>query len=153
MYRVPLVRLALVREGTVTAKTRTIRTPADAAAIARETIGDADREHVIALLLDIRHRVVAVHTVSVGFVDSAPVHAREVFKAAILINATAVILAHNHPSGDLGRSRADEAIARRITKAGELLGIPVLDHIIVTSEDFLSLRTVGAMDAPGSAQP
>ena len=148
MYRLPVVRLSLVREGSVGSETRTIHTPQDAAEIARAIIGDRDREHLVAFLLDVRHRVVAVHTVSVGFLDSAPVHPRELFKAAILCNAAAVIIAHNHPSGDLGRSPADETITRRLAEAGRLLGIPLLDHIIVTADDFVSLRTVGAMQAP-----
>lgn len=91
--------------------------------IARAVFGDRDREHVIALLLDARHRLVAVHTVSVGLLDSAPVDPREAFKAAFLSNAAAGILAHNHPSGDRGRSRADESIAHRmstnISKVGQ----------------------------------
>lgn len=148
MYRLPLVCLNLVREASFMSDTRTIRTPQDAADIVRAVIGNRDREHVIALLLDARHRVVAVHTVSVGLLDLAPVHPREVFKAAFLSNAAAVILAHNHPSGDLGRSRADESIAHRIAEAGRLLGVPLLDHIIVTDRDFVSLRSVGELPAP-----
>lgn len=145
MYRLPIVRLSVVREGSVASDTRTIRKPEDAAAIARALIGDADREHVLALLLDARHRIVGVHTVAIGSLNSCPVHPRELFKAALLSNALAVIVAHNHPSGDLTCSREDIALTERLAQAGDLLGIQVIDHVIVTVDDFVSLRATGAM--------
>ncbi|HEV2358511.1 MAG TPA: JAB domain-containing protein [bacterium] len=84
MYRLPVCRVASVREGTLNAETRPIRNPGDAATIARAIIGDADREHVAALLLDVKHRVIAVHLVAVAALDHAHVHPRDVFKCAIL---------------------------------------------------------------------
>jgi DNA repair protein RadC len=148
VYRLPAIHLAVVRERTVTAGTRAIRRPRDAAAVAREFIGDYDREHVVALLLDAKHRVLALHTVAVGHLDSAPVHPREVFKAALLVNAAALILAHNHPSGDPEASRADRDLTRRIAHAGALLGIPVLDHVIIGVDGYTSLREQGVIAAP-----
>jgi DNA repair protein RadC len=99
MYSVPVVRLSVVRERSVAAEARMIRGPADAAQIARTLIGDADRETVLAILLDTRHRVIAVHTVAIGSLSECRVHPTETFKAAILCNAGAVVIAHNHPSG------------------------------------------------------
>ena len=148
MYRLPLLRLNVVREGSVPAETRTIANPRDAAAIAQLLIGDADREHVLALLLDTRHRVVGVHTVAVGDLNTCPLHPREVFKCALLCNAAAVILCHNHPSGDLQPSRADVAITRRLAEAGGLVGIAVLDHIIVAGGGYTSLRERGILEVP-----
>jgi DNA repair protein RadC len=129
----------------VASEKRTIRKPRDAAAIARELIGDADREHVVALLLDARHRVVGVHTVAIGSLNGCPVHPRELFKAALLCNTAAVIVAHNHPSGDLTCSREDIAMTERLAQAGDLLGIQVIDHVIITVDNFVSLRATGAM--------
>jgi DNA repair protein RadC len=145
MYRLPRIRLQVIREGSVASETRTVRGPADAAQIAREVIGDCDREHVLAILVDIRHRVLAVHTVAVGSLTSCQVHPRELFKSAILCNAAAVIVAHNHPSGDLRHSQADIDLTERLKRAGELLGVEVLDHLVVTDSGYASLRRRGVM--------
>ena len=92
MYRIPAVHIALVRERTIASSLRIISSPDDAAVILREVIGDRDRETFAVLLLDTKNRVAAVHIASIGSLDSAPVHPREIFKAAILANARAVIL-------------------------------------------------------------
>ena len=105
--------------------------PEDAASLAHQLIADSDREHFLALYLNIRHVVTHVHIVSRGTASNAPVHPREVFKGAILANASALIVAHNHPSGELRPSQDDEVVARRLKEAGELLGIELLDSIIV----------------------
>ncbi len=144
MYRLPRIRLQVVREGFVASATRTVHGPADAARVAQDLIADLDRECVIAIMLDIRHRVIGLHTVAVGSLTSCPVHPASVFKAAMLTNAAAIIMVHNHPSGSLGRSRADEDLTARIVAAGRLLGIDVLDHLIVTDSGFVSLRQVDA---------
>jgi DNA repair protein RadC len=140
VYHLPVVRVALVREGTVTSETRTIRTPSDAAVVVREAIGDYDREAFVVLLLNTKHRVVGVHIAGVGTLDSAPTGPREVFRAAILAGAKAVIFGHNHPSGDPTPSAADLHLTRRLVKAGDLLGIPVLDHVIIGDANHVSLR-------------
>jgi DNA repair protein RadC len=85
----------------------------------------------VVLLLDVKHRVIAEEVVSIGILDGALIHPREVFKAAITANAAAIIVAHNHPSGDLKPSGQDAEVTRRLRKAGEILGIPVVDHVIV----------------------
>lgn len=149
MYRLPVCRVALVRKGTLTAEARTIHNPADAATIARAIIGDADREHVVALLLDVKHRVIAVHLVAVGALDHAQVHPREVFKCAILANAAALVLAHVHPSGDPEPSRADVEITRRLVQAGDLIGIRVLDHVVLGDRSHVSLAERGAIPRAG----
>lgn len=143
MYRIPAVRIALVRERTIASSLRVIRSPEDAALILREVIGDRDRETFTVLLLDTKNRVVAVHVASIGSLDSAPVHPREIFKAAILANVKAVILGHNHPSGDPEPSQNDIHVTRKLAEAGKLLGVPVLDHIIVGDGVHVSLRARG----------
>lgn len=131
MRRIDVVRVQLVREGVLPYRTRQVCHPADAAALAAEHIGGADREHFVLIMLDTKARVLAVHTVSIGTLDSSSAHPREVFKAAILANAAGIVLAHNHPSGDPAPSPQDIEVTRRLAECGRLLGIEVLDHIVI----------------------
>jgi DNA repair protein RadC len=99
-----------------------------------------DREHFTVVLLDARNRVVGVNTVSIGTLTASLVHPREVFKPAILANAAAIIVAHNHPSGDPEPSNEDVAITQRLGEAGALLGIRLLDHLVLGADGaFVSL--------------
>ena len=93
-------------------------------------IGHKDREHLLAVHLDVTNRVVAVETVAIGQLSAALVHLREVFKAAILANAASIIISHNHPSGDMLPSREDVEISCRLVRAGEILGISVVDFLV-----------------------
>ena len=123
-----------------------LSTPADVALYARGLrLHEADRERFVALHLNARNSVVAHETVSIGSVSAALVHPREVFKAAILANAAAVVLLHNHPSGDITPSKEDIELTRRMVEAGRLLGIDVLDHLIIGGSEFLSLKERGLM--------
>ncbi len=138
---VPLIRVSLVREGGPSEPLAdAICSPADAARVLMPLLRDQDRETLLVLLLDTPHRPIGAHVVSVGTLNSAPAHPREVFKAAILANAAAVILAHNHPSGDVTPSRSDIATFKRLQEAGELLGIPVLDSLIIAQDAYRSIR-------------
>ncbi len=92
------------------------------------------------LLLDGRHRLIAAEEVSVGTLTASLVHPREVFRDAIRNAAAAIVLVHNHPSGDPGPSAEDRAVTRRLRSAGELLGIRVLDHVIVADRGYFSFR-------------
>lgn len=83
---------------------------------------------------------VSLKRVTIGLVNQTQVHPREVFAPAILAGATSILIAHNHPSGNSNASGEDIAITRRLVEAGELLAIPVLDHLIVTDDSFLSIR-------------
>jgi len=100
-----------------------------------------DREKFGVLVLNTHNAPVAFHSVSVGCLDSAVVHPREVFKFAILASASSVILVHNHPSGCCDPSSEDLHLTKRLVEAGELLGIPVLDHIIITDDAYLSMKS------------
>lgn len=91
----------------------------------------AEQEHVVVLLLDGKHRVMSRELAALGSATSCAVHPRDVFRAAVRANATAVIVAHNHPSGDSTPSGADDVMTSRLVAAGDLLGIPVLDHLII----------------------
>ena len=128
----PVIGVRLVQDGTGTLRvSRRVNQPAIAAAVFTDLLADRDRETVAALLLTTSHKPLGLHIVSVGTLDAAPVHPREVFKAAILANAANLLIAHNHPSGDPTPSRADHEMLRRLARAGALLGIRILDYIIV----------------------
>lgn len=115
----------------------------EAGAIARRHLAGKRKEHFILLLLDSRHRLIRAAEISVGTLDMSIVHPRETFREAISAGAAAILLAHNHPSGDPAPSAEDLELTRRLMEAGRLLGIPVLDHLIVGSRQTLSLRQGG----------
>ena len=138
--RIETLRVSVVRERSPL--TYSLAGPTDAAKAARELIGhDLDREVFGILVVDTRNRVTAMHIVSIGSLNRSLVHPREVFKAAILSSAAAVIAFHNHPSGDPSPSREDIALTKRLVDAGELLGIQVLDHLVLGDEGaFVSFK-------------
>jgi len=146
-YTIPGFRIALVREpGVKLAERPQIRVAAEAAPLLAQYIGETDREVFAVALLTVRHRVLGLHTVSVGCLTSSLVHPREVFKPAILAGSAALLLAHNHPSGDPEPSAEDIALTRRLTAGGQLLGIEILDHLILGEAGrFVSLRERGVM--------
>ncbi|MCL4473812.1 MAG: DNA repair protein RadC [Actinobacteria bacterium] len=119
---------------------RSIRSPRDACRAAG-AIRSADREHFLALYLNARNVVIHEEIVSVGSLNANIVHPREVFRPAITRGAAAIILAHNHPSGDVTPSREDLNLTARLVEAGRLLGIEVLDHLIVAESRYLSFRS------------
>lgn len=108
-----------------------IKDAADVYNAFREHYTPLDREQFVVLLLDGKNKVTAFNTVSTGTLTAALVHPREVFLPAILGGAAALILVHNHPSGDPEPSAEDRAITERLKQAGELLGIKVLDHVVI----------------------
>jgi len=119
-----------------------IRGPDDVAALpAIRRLKSAKREHFVVLLLNARHEVEAVETVSIGSLNASIVHPREVFKQAVLASAASIVLAHNHPSGDPEPSEEDLSITKRLVQCGELLGIGVLDHVIVAARGLVSFRS------------
>lgn len=93
--------------------------------------------------LDGRHRVIARRLVAIGTLSTVETHPREVFRQAIANGAAAVVLAHNHPSGDVVPSAADIEITVRVRQVGELIGIAVLDHVVVTAGGFTSIAGRG----------
>ena len=130
-YRVPIYRVTLVRESSITAPAPRLRGAQQAAELLRQYLGAVDREHFLVLLLDRKNAPIGLHTVSIGSLTASIVHPREVFKVAILANAAAILCGHNHPSGDPAPSREDRALTQRLVEAGKLLGISVVDHIVI----------------------
>ncbi len=104
----------------------------------RDRCAQADREEFVVLLLDAKNKLLGFHVVSRGSLTSSIVHPREVFKIAVLGNAAALILLHNHPSGDPSPSAEDMAITTRLCQVGEVLGIKVLDHVVIGDGRYVS---------------
>lgn len=117
-----------------------IRGPEDVVQLLGRRLTRQAREHFLVVLLNARHEVDAVETVSVGSLNASIVHPREVFKPAVIGSAASVVLVHNHPSGDPEPSEEDLSITKRLVEAGDLLGIGVLDHVIIASRGVVSFR-------------
>ena len=122
-----------------------VESPEAAAAILRPHLSDKKKEHFIALLLDARHHLIRVSPIAVGSLSATLVHPRELFKEAIAASAAAVIVAHNHPSGDCAPSEHDVQLTHRLVAAGAVLGIEVLDHVILGDRSMVSLKAAGVM--------
>ncbi len=125
-------------------KSRSCKDPSSVFDLVRH-YGDRQQEHFLVILLNGAHELMGVNLVTVGLVNRTLVHPREVFSEALKGRATAVILAHNHPSGNLEPSPDDLEVTFRIRKAGQLLGIEVLDHIIFSSDGYRSLMETGEL--------
>ena len=130
-YIIGNYHVKLVREGCARYKSKVVQCADDAADIAWQYLQDRDRETLIVLLLDSQNTCIGINEVSMGSLTQSVTHPREVFKPAILSNAAAIILAHNHPSGKTNASKSDIEITEQMVKAGKILGIGVLDHVIV----------------------
>ena len=104
-----------------------------------------DRESCVAALLDTKHRLLDVVTVSVGSIDHTFMSPREVYRDALLANAAALVVAHNHPSGAPEPSADDRAVTARLARAGEMIGIELLDHLVVSDDRWVSLARLGAV--------
>ena len=132
-------RLAIISEG----DKPSIQSPRDVANLLMPELRDERREHLKGLMLDTKNRVIKVVTISTGTLDSSLVHPREVFREAIIANAAALILAHNHPSGDPSPSDADRRVTTRLASVGKEVGIELLDHIILGHNIFVSMKEKG----------
>ncbi|WP_258111598.1 RadC family protein [Alicyclobacillus sp. SP_1] len=143
--RLPIYGVQLVRERSLMSEVKVIRSADDASDVMTQYLDGADREHFVVILLDTKHRVRGIHTVSIGSLDASIVHPREVLKPAILGNSSGIIVAHNHPSGDPTPSPEDIAVTRRLAEACKIMGINLLDHIIVGDGRYSSLQALGYM--------
>ena len=142
----PVYKVMLVHEANVSISQPCIHTPEEAAKIVIEYLRGVDREHMVGLYLNSANRLIGIHTITVGILNSSLVHPREVFKLAYMMNAASIILAHNHPSGNAEPSSEDLAITKQLVDAGKILGIPLHDHIIVTENNsYTSLTERGLL--------
>ena len=142
--RVATVRVALVRERGP-AYPDPIRSAADVYRLLGPAARTWDRERFLTVILDAKNRVIGVDEVAVGTLSAALVHPRELFKAILLANAAAFVVCHGHPSGDCAPSAEDEALTRRLKSAAELMGIPLLDHVVLGNDQFYSFAEEGRL--------
>ena len=134
------------RQAAVGAARPLLSSPAAVIAHCSPTLSVFDREHFWVLALDAKNRLIRQSEVSVGIVDATVVHPREVYKDAVRLSATGIVVVHNHPSGDPQPSRADVRLTHRLREAGEVMGIQLLDHVIVAPSGIgYSLREHGEL--------
>ena len=122
-----------------------IRNASDAAALMMEELRYREQECLAAILLDARNQVIRTLVLTIGTLTGSPAHPREVFKEALAHGCASLIVCHNHPSGDPTPSRDDIALTTRLVQAGEIMGIPLLDHLIIGDGRFVSLKEAGRM--------
>lgn len=122
-----------------------VNSPQDAAQLVLRELSLADKEHFMIIMLNTKHKVIAKKVVSIGHLNASLVHPREMFKEAIRRSSAALILVHNHPSGDLTPSREDLATTQRLYEGGKILGIDVIDHIIIGDNRYFSFREQGLL--------
>ena len=142
---VPFVRVRLVREREIPYAMEEIDGPEKVAAFTKKFLAGADREYLLVLSMDNIGKLAAIEVVSIGTVNTALAEPREIFKHAILANAAGIVMVHNHTSGRCVPSDEDMETTKRIEKAGKLLGIPLMDHIIV-GDGYFSFRIEGLLE-------
>lgn len=125
--------------------------PAAVARLLAPEVRGLEVETFHTLVLDARQELVAHERVAMGTLMTAPVHPREVFRPALRRTCAAIIVAHNHPSGDPEPSAEDLAVTRRLAEAGRILGVPLLDHVVLGDGRWVSLRERGALESPAHA--
>jgi len=124
---------------------KSITKPEEAVKLVKNRLKDKKKEYFLAILLDSRNQPINITQISVGSLNASIVHPREVLKEAISSSAASVILAHNHPSGDVSPSDEDIQITKRLKESGEIVGINLFDHIIIAGNNFTSLKAQGVI--------
>ncbi|MBB6674239.1 RadC family protein [Cohnella nanjingensis] len=122
-----------------------ISRPQDAADLLMEELRHLREEHFVVLFLNTKNQVVGRETLSIGSLNASVVHPREVFRAAIRRSSASILCAHNHPSGDPTPSPEDLQLTRRLSEAGELIGIELLDHLVIGDNRYVSLKELGSL--------
>jgi len=142
MVRINFYKLKMVKEDSALYEVPVIKSPTEVYQAAKQLLAlhEEPEEHFCILCLNTKNKIVGVHTISIGSLNASIVHPREVFKAAMLNNASGIICLHNHPSGDPEPSRDDLEITRRLVEAGKIIGIEVLDHVIIGEQNYLSMK-------------
>ncbi|WP_332236837.1 JAB domain-containing protein [Sporolactobacillus sp. KGMB 08714] len=138
--RVSVISLRVVKEKSILYSNRFIRSPEDSYQCIKPFLECRDREYFIVVSLDTKNQPMSVNICHIGNLNFSIVHPREVFKAAILSNSCSIIVAHNHPSGIVEPSQEDKEITKRLVSAGNIIGIEVLDHIIISDDKYLSFK-------------
>jgi len=131
-------RVYMIREGDADEVIK-LNNSSDVYDLVKDELANSDREMLLSVMVTSKNQLIGVETVSIGSISATSMAPREVFKSAILANAVGIILCHNHPSGELTPSNEDIQVTKLLVDAGELLGIKVLDHIIISNKGYHSL--------------
>lgn len=134
LTKIDIVKIHMVKDGTIEYGKRAITNPQDLADLGLKLLKHADREIFLLVCLNTRNHINCIHVVSIGTVNASLVAPREVFKIALLSNASEVAFIHNHVSGDVEPSEDDLLITRRLAECGKLLDIKLLDHVIISDD-------------------
>ena len=142
IYKIDQVAIRMIREPPLYSATP-VDSPKRAAEFLTEVLADYDREVFCVVALDNKLRPININIASMGTLNAAMVHPREIFKSVVLSNAASIMLLHNHPSGDVSPSSPDFDVTKKLVEAGKLMGIPVIDHLIIggMNGDIYSFRT------------
>ena len=145
-YRLPVVRLQVIRERSIEYSCGRVDNPQKAAELVRNLfMEDADREYLVVCCLDAKLKPLSIEIAAIGSLNQCMVDPRDIFKNAVLSNSANILIYHNHPSGEAEPSMDDERVTKRIKEAGELLGIPLVDHIIIGKDCTFSFREAGRL--------
>ncbi|MBY0277380.1 DNA repair protein RadC [Candidatus Binatia bacterium] len=142
------IRVYAVRERSTSERPR-LSSPREVWQLLAGDVAGWDRERFLTLALDSANRLIGIETVSTGTLNATTVHPREIFKGLILANAAAFIAVHNHPSGQVKPSAEDREVTKRLAEAGDLLGIRLLDHVVLSADAFHSFADCGEMPSTG----
>lgn len=146
LYEVEATSLRVLREKTgIFVSSLIVDSTTVAGEVSMEYFKGWDREGLLVLMLDTQHKIINLHLAAIGTLNSCVIHPREIFKAAILSNASCFIIAHVHPSQNLTISNEDRESAKKLTEAGKLMGIALLDSIIVNDTSYVSLKEKGVL--------
>lgn len=145
--KIPVYEIKLIKASHIDIPIRGINTSEQAVSVLKALTDDVPGERIVVIFLNNRNRILGCEVVAKGGSDGAAIRSREIFQGALQANASAIILGHNHPSGDSSPSYEDIVMTKAIARAGYMIGIPILDHIIVTRDDgWVSLRDNGTLD-------
>ncbi|WP_280149095.1 JAB domain-containing protein [Bacillus safensis] len=141
--RVDIVKVQLLKEKSILYKNRAICSPKDSYDLMIQFLGEVDRKYFLVVCLDTKNQPTSLNICHVGSLNASLVHPREVFKPAILSNVASIIVGHNHRSGQPDPSQEDIHVTKRLSEAGKIVGIEVLNHIILGDDRFVSLKEKG----------
>lgn len=142
--KINIVSLKLLKEKSLEYNITSVKNPINVVKLTKELIGEVDREYVLVLNLNTNLEPNSIEVCGIGSLSEAVIHPREIFKSAILSSASKIIMVHTHPSGHVEPSLEDIQTTNRIRKAGEILGIPLVDHLILgNNNDYFSFTEHG----------
>lgn len=140
-HSIPIIKIHQNSHDTVESPFDFIKSPEDGLAAVAPLIAHTDREHFVVICLNTKNKIMNMEVTHIGSLNSCVVHPREIFKGAILSNAAAIVVAHNHPSQNVAPSEEDIKITQRLAEAGELIGIELLDHLIINNNnEYYSMK-------------